>query len=81
MHSFAFFQKPNILGKRPAWMADTTVVTTSSDGSNSVTRQPSGGTDLVTVLLVGGAVLAGLELTGVTHVTKWAKKTLGFQKK
>lgn len=78
MNRFTYIDRPNLLEKRPVWLAQTTTVTTTTAPTSVV---PSGGTDMVTVALVGGLVFAGLELGGVTHVTKWLGKTLGLSKR
>lgn len=75
MNRFTFIDRPNILEKRPVWLAQTPTP------APAPAPAPSGGTDMVTVALVGGLVFAGLELGGVTHVTKWLGKTLGLSKR
>lgn len=62
----------------PPTAPTTTVVAPPS--ASFMTGTPSG-TDMITVLIVGGAILAALELTGTTHIVPWAKKSLGIKKK
>jgi hypothetical protein len=79
MNRFTFVDKPNLLEKRPVWLAQDQK---STAAPAPVAAPPSGGNaDMVSVVLIGGLVLAGLELGGVTHVTRWFGKTLGLSKK
>lgn len=78
MNRFTFIDRPNILGKRPAWLSQAADATQQPA---PIPAAPKGNADMVSVAILGGLVLAGLELGGVTHVTKWFGKTLGLTKR
>jgi len=75
--------------RHPLWkphLGQTTVVTTTTTtgggaapGTEVFERQ-SGGADMITILILGGAALLVTEALGVTHVTKWFSKKLGSKK-
>jgi hypothetical protein len=67
---------------KPALGQTTTVVTTTTGGPGTeIYEKQSAGADMITLLVVTGAVLVVTEALGVTHVTKWASKKLGLSKK
>lgn len=75
--------------RHPIWKPHlgqtTTVVTTTTTGQGTpgteVFERQSGGADMITILILGGAALVVTEALGVTHVTKWFSKKLGLSKK
>ncbi len=79
--------------RHPIWKPNlgqtTTVVTTTTTSGGAAAAGPgsevyerqSAGADMITILVLGGAALLVTEALGVTHVTKWFSKKLGFSKK
>jgi hypothetical protein len=78
MNRFTFIDRPNILGKRPAWLSQAA---DPAQQPAPMPAPPKGNADMVSVVILGGLIVAGLELGGVTHVTRWVGKTLGLSKR
>jgi hypothetical protein len=76
-----FIEKAQFAPFRLAQATATTTTTTTTPAPAQAPPSDAGGkTDLTTLLVVGGVVLAVTEVLGVTHILKWAGKVTGIRK-